>query len=261
MKSVVGIFQSLSVAEHAIEKLGSMVGRKHISLLTPNSTAKDIADIPTVAMEGPGIGKALGGLVGGALGAAGGIHLGMTAASTMVPGVGPVVATGVAAAALFGTGAALGGAALGGLVENSLDEGLPKDELFVYEDALRKGRTIVILQTRDEGQADASRRVMAEAGAEDLDSARQDWWAGLRDAEEQCYTPGWGDFKTDELCYRMGFESAQRVGLRGKSYSSALNLLQKRYPIAVCSHGAFRRGFERGQVYCENQRKQHQASA
>ncbi len=255
MKSVAGIFTSLSVAEQAIEKLKLLVSGKRINLLTPSSTAAEIADVPTTPMERAGIGKAFGGLVGGALGAAGGVHLGMTAASTVLPGVGPVVATGVAAAALFGTGAALGGAALGGFVENSLDKGLPTDELFVYEDALRKGRTVVILQTRDEEQAKACRHIMAEAGAEDVDSAKEDWWTGVRDAEEQSYTPDWGDFKTDEPCYRMGFEAAQRIQLRGKSYSSALSWLQKHYPIDVCNHGAFRRGFERGQAYSEKQRK------
>jgi hypothetical protein len=257
MKSVAGIFPSLSIAEQAIEKLRPVISRKRINLLAPGSTAFEIADVPTAAMEGAGIGKALGGLVGGALGAAGGVHLGMNAASTVLPGVGPVVATGVAAAALFGAGAAIGGAALGGFVENSLDEGLPADELFVYEDALRKGRTVVILQTKDEEQAEACRHIMAEAGAEDIDSAKEDWWAGLRDAEAQSYTPDWGDFETDEPYYRMGFEAAQRVQLRGKTYSSALTWLQKYYPIDVCNQRAFRRGFERGQAYCEKRRRPH----
>jgi hypothetical protein len=200
-------------------------------------------------MDNTGIGKAFGGLVGAALAAAGGIHLGMAAASVVIPGVGPVVAIGVAAAALLGTAGALGGASGGKFLEDLLNEGLPNDELFLYEDALRKGCTVLILQARDENQVDACRQVMIEAGAKDLNSAREDWWLGVRSAEEQRYTPDWGDFEMDEVCYRMGFEAALRTSLRGKNYSTALNFLQKYHSVAVCNHAAFRHGYERGQAY------------
>ena len=140
------------------------------------------------------MGSAMGGAVGGALGVAGGMHIGATLASLLVPGVGPVLAAGVIGAALLGAGGAAAGAAAGGALEDSI-EGLPHDELFVYEDALRQGRSVVIVVTQDEAQADTARGVLAQAGAESVDAARESWWVGLRDAEEEEYTGQGGDFK------------------------------------------------------------------
>jgi hypothetical protein len=231
-------------------------GSEHVSLLTPDSSSQDIAEVSTTDMEATGIGKAFGGLVGGAVAAAGGAQLGMIAASTLLPGTGMVIVSGFAAAALLGAGGALGGAALGEFLETSLDEGLPKDELYIYEDALQKGRSIVIYQDRDPHKVEQATQLMAASGAEDLDTARESWWVGLRDAEEQYYTPTWGDFAVDEPPYRMGFQAAQSRALRDKSFSEALAILESRYPMAVCKHPAFRLGFERGQAHSENRRKQ-----
>jgi hypothetical protein len=253
MKTVVGIFVSLADAKEAVNSLKLIkVSHNQINLLAPRASEEEIASIPTMDTEGPGVGKAFGGLVGGALGAAGGVHLGTAGASLVIPGVGPVIAIGVVAAALLGTCGTLAGAAVGESLENLMDEGLPKDELFIYEDALRKGRTVLIFLARDEMQADEARQIMAQAGAESLDSAREKWWLGLRGVEEQHYTGE--DFKTDETYYRRGFEAAQEAGLHGKSYSAALKLLQKRHSPGICNHLAFRRGYERGQAYYENLR-------
>jgi len=257
MKSVVGVFRTLQTAQQAVESLKPLGGApEHISVLTPDSSSEDIAEVSTTDMEATGIGKAFGGLVGGAVAAAGGAQLGLIAASTLLPGAGLVIVSGVAAAALLGAGGAVGGAVLGEFLENSLDEGLPKDELYIYEDALQKGRTIVIYQDRDPHKVEQATQLMAAAGAEDLDTARESWWVGLRDAEEQYYTPAWGDFAVDEPPYRMGFQAAQSRALRGKSFAEALTILESRYPTAVCKHPAFRLGFERGQAHSENRRKQ-----
>ncbi len=53
-----------------------------------------------------------------------------------------------------------------------MSDGLPKDELFVYEDALRQGRTVLIALTEDATQAEAARAALLQAGAESLDTAR-----------------------------------------------------------------------------------------
>jgi len=50
----------------------------------------------------------------------------------------------LATQAALGTGGAIGGAALGDALDEGMTEGLPKDELFIYEDALRQGRSVVI---------------------------------------------------------------------------------------------------------------------
>jgi hypothetical protein len=104
--------------------------------------------------------------------------------SALVPGIGTVTAIGLAALGIIGfVGGALAGAAAGGALENVMSDGLPKDEIFVYQDALRKGRTVLIVLTEDEEQAGMVRGELTQAGAESLDAAREDWWVGLRDAE------------------------------------------------------------------------------
>src|ERR1041385_8257693 len=58
--------------------------------------------------------------------------------------------------------------------------GLPEDELYVYKDALRQGRSVVFVQARDAVEATRARKVLDEADAESIDAARDKWWIGLR---------------------------------------------------------------------------------
>jgi hypothetical protein len=257
MSTVAGIFQSRADAERAVENLRSAgVAADNINLLTPGTTGEELeASVPTTETEQPGMGGALGGTVGAAMGAAGGMHIGAALASLLVPGVGPVLAAGVIGAALLGAGGAAAGAAAGSALEESV-EGLPHDELYVYEDALRQGRTVIIALTDDDAQAEAARNVMAQAGAESIDAARESWWIGLRDAEEEEYTGQGRDFKADEPIYRRGFEAAQHPHLRGKTYEEAQERLRERYSDAYETEG-FRRGYERGQSYLRSLREKY----
>src|SRR6185369_14742462 len=102
------------------------------------------AQVPTTETEQPGMGSAVGGAVGAALGVAGGLEAGAAAASFLIPGVGPVLALGLIGAAIFGVGGAAAGILAGQAFEDGVADGIPRDELFVYEDALRRGRSLVI---------------------------------------------------------------------------------------------------------------------
>jgi len=142
---VVGIFKTRAESTRAADTLKSAgISDDHIVRLMPGASEEKLDSVPTTETEQPGVGGAIGGVVGGAIGAAGGMSIGAAAASVLVPGVGPVIAIGVLAAALLGTGGAIGGAALGDALDEGMTEGLPKDELFIYEDALRQGRSVVI---------------------------------------------------------------------------------------------------------------------
>lgn len=146
MIAIGGIFIKFQSAQRAVDTLISMgVQPDKINLLTPNSDEVDLQKVPTSDTEAPGIGKAFGGFLGGALGAAGGMQLGATAASLAIPGVGPILAFGTAAAVLMGAGGTVGGAAFGEYMEESLNEGLPKDELLLYQEALRKEWSVLIV--------------------------------------------------------------------------------------------------------------------
>ncbi len=162
-----------------------------------------------------------------------------------------------AAGALGAAAPGTAGAAAGRAFERSLDLGLPKDELYLYEEALRHSRSVVVAVVEDAGQAAAAREALAGAGAESLDAAREQWWIGLRDVEREHETRHGGAFDRDERLYRQGFEAALDGEHRGRPYEAVRAHLQPRYPEAHATE-AFRRGYERGQAWwarcCETAR-------
>jgi hypothetical protein len=251
MTPVVGVFQSRSAAGEGIERLlAAGVKREHVHVLTPASSDEQIAAVPVSDSEQPGMGAAAGALLGGALGSAGGLSAGAALASLLVPGVGPILAGSLLGAGLLGFGGAVTGAAAGEALEDTIP-GIPRDEFYVYADALRQGRTVLIAEADDDLHAEAARQGLAEAGAESIDAARDNWWIGLRSAEQESYSADGGDFDADEHIYRLGFEAAQSPEALGKPYDQALDYLTRRYQISV-AHPAFRKGYERGRRYCES---------
>ena len=249
MSTVAGIFNSSAEAERAVANLRSAgFGEERVSVLTPGTSQEQLDEVPTTETEQPGMGPAIGSAVGGALGVAGGLHLGAAAASLLIPGVGPVLAAGLVGAALLGAGGAATGVMAGGALEDSMANELPHDELFVYEDALRRGRTVVLAVADDEARGDTARGILAGAGAESIDAARESWWVGLRDAEEAEYTVDGGDFGAVEPTYRRGFEAALHPQGRGRSYDEDAERLRECYG-AECDEAPFRRGYERGRRY------------
>jgi len=232
MITVVGVFRDRAAAARAAELLYERgVPRQRLTLLTPDDAGRAVRAVPTTESEPPGIGRTLGGVVGGAAGAATGIQAGALT-SIFVPGVGPVLALGVLGALVLG----VAGAATGEALDSALREGLPKDEVFVYEDALRRGRSIVVAVLEDPARADEARRGLADAGAESLDAARDEWWVGLRDHEAAAYTADGGDFGRDERAFRRGFEAAVRHGGAARPPAGG----------DVDDSEAFERGYRRG---------------
>lgn len=249
MEPVVGIFTARAEAERAIERLKAAgIPGAQINLLMPDASEQKLASVPTTDTEQSGMGEAMGGVVGGAVGAAGGMSLGAAVASIFVPGVGPILAIGILGAALFGTGGAVGGAMAGKALEEGMDKGLPVDEMYVYEDALRQGRSVVIVLSDNAEQGETTRAIFSETGAESVDSARENWWVGLRGAESEHYSGGESDFGSVESNYRSGFEAALLPRMRGKSYDDAVNFLTAHY-AETYREESFRRGFARGQSY------------
>src|SRR6266403_2185506 len=231
MESIEGLFNSLADAKRAAAMLRTLgIAEDRITVLSPHTPEAEIeAQIPTTDTEQPGMGQAMGGTVGAALGAAGGATAGAAAASLLVPGVGPVLALGILGAALLGVGGAVAGAAAGNAMEKSMADGLPHDEVYLYEDALRRGRSVVIAFADDHQIAENARAELERAGAESVDAARDEWWIGLRDAEREHYISQGGDFNLDEAKYRLGFEAALHPQCRGKLCDEAKAHLKGTY--------------------------------
>jgi hypothetical protein len=242
---VAGVFTSRMDAEKSfpdLQRLG--IDRKNINLLTSEFAGDEVSRLPGAQQgEQPGIVKALGAVTGGSIG----LGVGEAIASFLVPGVGPVLVIGLAAGAIAG---GVAGTTIAGIFENRIFGGIPQDELFVYEDALRQGRTVLLVSTEDQTQAEAARGIMEDAGAETIDRAREMWWIGLRDAEKERYEAKGGQFDRDERAFRCGFEAALDARNREKSYSE----LSEHYQ-GTDGHEAFRRGYERGQAYSKSIRK------
>ena len=244
MKTIVGIFKTSHEATAAgnLLKAAGFEADKVI-ILTPDTPDPVVEKtVPTEDAEQPGMGKAIGSVVGGAVG----LGAGALIANLLLPGIGPVLAVTFGAAAGGLGGAAAGGAA-GGALENVLSIGVPKDEVFFYEDALRQGRSVVVGLSESDDQIEAGRSALNKAGAETLDAAREKWWIGLRDAEAAVYS-GSEDFAQEEDSFRSGFSAALEPRMRGRSFDAAMEDLKLNYPD-TCQKQSFRRGFERGQNY------------
>jgi len=231
MTIVAGVFPSAPIGNRAAQAL-RQVGFVHVNLLLPGSPENLMNAVQVSETEQPGMGATLGGVVGGALGIAGGLGLGPAVASLLVPGVGPVMALGLAAGAVFAAGGAIAGAAAGAQLEADTTKGIPADELYVYKDALRRGKAVLFVQARDEEEDARARVALSAAGAETIDAAREQHWIGLRSAEKEHYQDLGGDFERDETEYRRGFEAA----LRGSGESDERE----------STNYAFRRGYQRG---------------
>lgn len=245
METVAGIFRARSDAEKAVQQLhANGFPNDRLALLTPRMDEERIEKEVLVSdTEQPGMGQAMGGAVGGAMGAAGGATLGAAAASLLVPGVGPVIAGAILGAAILGIGGAATGVAAGEALEESLVEGLPRDEVYLYEDALEKGRSVVIAFAETEGAEETARNVLASTRAETIDAAREDWWVGLRDAEAEHYSSKGGQFQTDESNYRRGFEQALAGGPEANATAD--------------TNEAYKRGYARGQDYLRTVRERY----
>jgi hypothetical protein len=258
MKAITGVFNTRSAAESGVAELRSLgVSEEKITLLTPESTPEELAAIPKTDSEQPGMIKALGAMVGGVTGFAGGYGLVALALS----GIGTVFAFGVAGGLVLAALGGVSGEALGASVERSLSQGVPSDEVFFYEDALRQGRSVVMVLTAADLDVEAVRGALEKAGAETIDRAREKWWIGLRDVEKEHYDAGGGDSESRELWHRRGFEASLDPVNRGKSYQEAESAHRTRYPDLYDEKAetAFRRGYERGQAYLKARRNSQSA--
>lgn len=141
---------------------------------------------------------------------------------------------------------------MGNAADDKNNEGVPPDEIFFYEDALRQGRSVVLVLAEDHSEEQRAHKVLADAGAESLDAARKDWWLGLRNAEQEHYRALGRNFELDEDAYRTGFSSALRRECRGGSIDEEADCLKWWYPD-VWDSEPFRRGYERGRKYWQEQ--------
>ena len=172
MEAIAGIFPNAQTAERAILALREKgLNGSRTTLLCPGTSELEAArKVPTDHTESPGMGGAVGSVIGTALG--------LASANLVLPGVGPIIVAGMLAA---GAAGAATGHAVGETLERRLGSGLPRDELDVYAEALRRGHAVVVAGGDTGDEMEDIRRTFTESGAESVDAAREDWLVGLRE--------------------------------------------------------------------------------
>jgi hypothetical protein len=228
MPTVTAIFNSPAAARTAISGLTSQgIDTKQVSMLAPGDPVPAEDNKPIKA-------KVAGGAVGSVLG--------MGAATFLVPGLGPVVGLGMIAAGLAGAGL---GAAAGAAAERTT-AGVPNEDLYFYEESLRRGEAIVFVDAPNDDDRTRLRHVLEQAGGVSIDTKRREWWGTVRDQEREHVRSRGLDWNEND--YRSGFEAALHPGTRGRSYDQCVAYIETCYP-EPCRKDAFRVAFDRGQQY------------
>ena len=173
MRTVVGLHDHFEDAQRVVQALHEAgFDRNKISLIASDSkgeykrylqgqAGEKTEDIAEGAATGAGIGAVLGGL--------GGVLVGLGALA--IPGIGPVLAAGPIAAGLAGAGI---GAAAGGVIGGLVELGIPEEQANQYAEGVRRGGTLVTLQT-DDTRADQAVQIMNRFNPVDINRRTQDW--------------------------------------------------------------------------------------
>ena len=231
MRALTGIFRSLADGFAAARRLDPVIGADQVKLLTPESTRAEVKEVPTTDDMSP-VGAPMGATLGGALG---------IAAAVLIPGIGEVTALGVAAAALFAAAGGFIGWKAGDAADRALSGGLPADEVYLYEDALRQGRTVLVALVEDADKESLVRSILSLCGAESIDAARERWWIGLRDSEFEHYGRDAANSDAHERLYRYGFTA----GLC-RSHGGSAEQLELWPHLDEHERSVVARGYERG---------------
>jgi uncharacterized membrane protein len=132
------------------------------------------------------MGKAIGGLVGFVVAAT--FALGIF--GVLRGGMGQLTTAVFLGAAVVGLCGAIAGAIAGGALEDRMSVGLSKDEIYFYEEALRRGRSVVFFLAGNGRQEEAARRALARAGSNSLDAGDESWRVRLSPAAVHPRTQG-----------------------------------------------------------------------
>lgn len=181
-KTIVAIYDDIVVARQVVEDLvNADFDRSSISLITNDSnnqyshyldkdyTPKEDA---VTAGEGAGFGAVVGALTG--------VLVGLAALT--IPGIGLAIVAGPIVGALTG---ALAGAVTGGVVGALVKSGVPEDEAPYYAEGIRRGGTLVSVETSDTLRAqDILNRQSAINIHERINLWRHEGWKGFNDELE-----------------------------------------------------------------------------
>ena len=186
MEPVVGIFPSPASARRAAhDHIRSGFRADQVELLLPGAHADQTDAIPTEEAEQPGVGSAVGGVVGPRPEeASAGFGLGAATASLLLPGIGAVDGHRNCSRSDPRSGRCRRRGGRGKRARGRVPPRRPKDEIYLYENALAQGKGVVFVLVVSSNEHEKARRALTAAGAESLDAARENWWVGIRESPE-----------------------------------------------------------------------------
>ena len=164
-RTVIGLFRDSNEAQAALHDLeGAGFTREHLNLVAFDGSGEYTNRLKSDTELGSNTTK------GAAAGGVAGLLIGLAAVA--IPGIGPVIAAGPIAAALAGAGV---GAATGGMLGALNDMGVPGHEAKYYEEAIRRGGTMLVVHAGGDTSAEQAQSVLDRHGAIDIDEQSTEW--------------------------------------------------------------------------------------
>jgi len=158
-RTVTALYDDFETAQEVIEDLVSMgFQREQISIVANDASGQYASYL---APDRGSVTEDVSAVVGARVG------LGVM----LIPGIGPVIAGGPLVAALVG---AVTGAATGGLVAGLVDMGIPETEAGYFAEAVRRGGTLVVVNTTDDW-VDQVVEVMEAHNPVDINQRATEW--------------------------------------------------------------------------------------
>lgn len=211
-RTVTGMYATFADAQDVVDDLLSMGFQRETISVVANNVSGQYASLAQAEAAGEdvstGEGAAFGAVVGGLLG------LGALA----IPGIGPVIAAGPLAAALVGAGV---GAVTGGLIAGLVDMGIPDEEAGYYAEAVRRGGTLVVVNTTEDW-VNKVVDVMEAHDPIDVEEQATEWraagWTGF---DAQGAPMNEGQLASDREAYRDFITGADDERPRTRVYEDA----------------------------------------
>ena len=151
-RTVVGVFDGPNHAETALNRLRDGGCRpEQVSVAAQDKGETE----QMVENTGMGSGTATGAVAGGLLGGLAGFLVGISA--MVIPGIGPIVGSGILLSTLAGAGI---GAAAGGLIGALAEHGVPEEDARGYEEHVRRGSILLTVHADTDEEAREAHRLL-----------------------------------------------------------------------------------------------------
>ncbi len=168
MKTVVGLFDTFEQARKAAQDLeNARISHDDISIVANNEGGQYAANPSTTTTEDTSEyrGHAIGhdAVVGAEIGGVAGLLIGMTGLA--IPGLGWIATAGWLGGLLLGAGT---GAVIGGLVGALTNVGVPEEDAYHYNEAVRRGGVLLAVRAQDDRAGEVA-TILGNDGAVNID--------------------------------------------------------------------------------------------